>query len=93
MPTPLPPTFPFLTPFSHPSEYDSFADTISPHNLKHSEGMRRLEQDMEDAGLDPAVHWSRGVLEWCWRNPGVYPEVQEGARGCVRWMGMYGLDK
>jgi hypothetical protein len=48
---------------------------------------------MEDAGLDPAVHWPRCVLEWCWRNPGVYPEVQEGARVCVRGLEMYGLEE
>jgi hypothetical protein len=42
---------------------------------------------MENTGLDPAVDWSRGVLEWVWRNPGRYAKVREVMRVCVRDFG------
>jgi len=46
--------------------------------------MQRLESDMEAAGLDPAVYWPRGLLEWVWNHPGEYEEVRGVARGCIR---------
>jgi hypothetical protein len=82
MPNPLPPALPFLSPFSHPSEFELFAELVLP--LKNSTEMQILKQDMEVAVLDPAVDWPVGLLEWVWRNPGRYAEVREVMRVCVR---------
>jgi hypothetical protein len=84
-PHPLPSDLPFLSPFSHASEFGLFAELVIP--LKNSHEMEMLEQDMEDTGLESAVDWPRGVLEWVWRNPGRYAEVREVMRGCVRDFG------
>jgi hypothetical protein len=84
-PYPLPSDLPFLSPFSHASEFDLFAELVIP--LKNWYEMEILEQDMEEMELDPAGNWPVGVLEWMWRNPGRYAEVREVARGCIRGFG------
>ena len=76
------PPLPFSSPFSHPSEYTDFSHRIRPY--MQSPEMRKLEEDMEAAGLDPAVYWPRGLLEWVWNHPGEYEEVRGVARGCIR---------
>jgi hypothetical protein len=80
----------FLGPFSHPSEHSEFSQRIRPH-MRIPE-YRQLERDMEDAGLDPAVDWPKGVLEWMWSHAGSgrYAEIRRVARGCVREAGTYG---
>jgi len=53
--------------------------------------MFKVEADMEEAGEDPAAFWPEKMLEWVWSRPGIYPELQRCAQGCVREAGLHGM--
>lgn len=79
----------FVSPFSHPSEYVEFERRSRP--LMRSPEMRGLKSDIKAAGQDPAAEWPRGVLEWAWKHPGMYPEVQRCARASIREVALHGM--
>lgn len=83
---------PFSTPFSHASEYTDFERRVLPR--MRSAEMLRIERDMEDAGLDPAAYWPKGLLEWVWSHPEKrddYGEVRRAARASLREVALHGM--